>query len=131
LLENLRQNGFNSDEVAVGLIRLLRANSAEIPVKELLQAASAGEWKAQPAAKGGKSDGSAGRNSGETAIEQGMVRLWMNLGNRNGLRPGDIVGAIAGETGIPGKADRRDQHSTQLHPAGRDGKACAISAQEQ
>jgi ATP-dependent RNA helicase DeaD len=28
----------------------------------------------------------------------------MNLGNRNGLRPGDIVGAIAGETGIPGKA---------------------------
>jgi len=105
LLENLRQNGFNSDEVAVGLIRLLRANSAEIPVKELLQAASAGEWKAQPAAKGGKSDGSAaGRNSGETAIEQGMVRLWMNLGNRNGLRPGDIVGAIAGETGIPGKA---------------------------
>jgi len=70
----------------------------------VLQAASAGEWKAQPAAKGGKSDGSAGRNSGETAIEQGMVRLWMNLGNRNGLRPGDIVGAIAGETGIPGRA---------------------------
>jgi len=33
-----------------------------------------------------------------------MVRLWLNLGNRNGLRPGDIVGAIAGEAGIPGKA---------------------------
>ena len=28
----------------------------------------------------------------------------MSLGNRNGLRPGDIVGAIAGESGIPGKA---------------------------
>jgi len=37
-------------------------------------------------------------------VEPGMVRLWMNLGNRSGLRPGDIVGAIAGETGIPGKA---------------------------
>lgn len=109
LLENLRQNGFNSDEVAVGLIRQLRANSAEIPVKELLQATSAGEWKVQPAAKGGsqaagKSGGNTGRDSKETAIEQGMVRLWMNLGNRSGLRPGDIVGAIAGETGIPGKA---------------------------
>jgi len=33
-----------------------------------------------------------------------MVRLWMNLGNRSGLRPGDIVGAIAGESGIPGNA---------------------------
>ena len=33
-----------------------------------------------------------------------MVRLWLNLGNRNGVRPGDIVGAIAGEAGIPGKA---------------------------
>jgi len=28
----------------------------------------------------------------------------MSLGNRSGLRPGDIVGAIAGEAGIPGKA---------------------------
>jgi ATP-dependent RNA helicase DeaD len=36
--------------------------------------------------------------------EPGMVRLRMNLGNENGLRPGDVVGAIAGEVGIPGKA---------------------------
>ena len=33
-----------------------------------------------------------------------MVRLWMNLGNTNGIRPGDVVGAIASESGIPGKA---------------------------
>jgi ATP-dependent RNA helicase DeaD len=36
--------------------------------------------------------------------EAGMVRLLMNLGNEQGIRPGDIVGAIAGEVGIPGKA---------------------------
>jgi hypothetical protein len=36
--------------------------------------------------------------------ESGMVRLRMNLGNVHGVRPGDIVGAIAGEVGIPGKA---------------------------
>ena len=28
----------------------------------------------------------------------------MNLGNQNGLRPADVVGAIASEVGIPGKA---------------------------
>jgi ATP-dependent RNA helicase DeaD len=33
-----------------------------------------------------------------------MVRLLMNLGKEHGVRPSDIVGAIAGEAGIPGKA---------------------------
>lgn len=33
-----------------------------------------------------------------------MVRLKMNLGDAHGLRPGDVVGAIASEVGIPGKA---------------------------
>ena len=36
--------------------------------------------------------------------EPGMVRLRMNLGNANGIRPGDVVGAIASEVGIPGRA---------------------------
>ena len=36
--------------------------------------------------------------------EPGMVTLWMNLGNSHGLRPGDVVGAIASEVGIPGRA---------------------------
>ena len=40
----------------------------------------------------------------KTRQEPGMVRLRLNLGNENGLRPGDVVGAIAGEVGIPGKA---------------------------
>lgn len=110
LLEKLRLNGFNSDEVAVGLIRLLRANSAEIPVKDLLVATNASDWKTQSTEKVGSSHGSGkanrsnGKDRSEARVEPGMVRLWMNLGNRSGLRPGDIVGAIAGETGIPGKA---------------------------
>ena len=110
LLDQLRLNGFNSDEVAVGLIRLLRANSAEVPVKELLAASSASDWQTQSNGKqngsqgAGKSSRKTGKDKVEAFVEPGMVRLWMNLGNRSGLRPGDIVGAIAGETGIPGKA---------------------------
>jgi ATP-dependent RNA helicase DeaD len=41
---------------------------------------------------------------GDVPLETGMVRLWMNLGDQNGIRPGDVVGAIASEVGIPGKA---------------------------
>ena len=33
-----------------------------------------------------------------------MVRLRMNLGETHGLRPRDVVGAIASEVGIPGQA---------------------------
>lgn len=40
---------------------------------------------------------------GDTGAEAGMVRLFVNLGKKQKIRPGDILGAIAGETGINGK----------------------------
>lgn len=40
---------------------------------------------------------------GDTGAEQGMVRLFVNIGKNQKARPGDIVGAIAGESGMPGK----------------------------
>jgi ATP-dependent RNA helicase DeaD len=36
--------------------------------------------------------------------EAGMVRLFISIGHNERIRPGDIVGAIAGEAGIPGNA---------------------------
>jgi ATP-dependent RNA helicase DeaD len=35
--------------------------------------------------------------------EKGMVCLKMNLGKKQGLRPGDVVGTITGELGVSGK----------------------------
>jgi len=32
----------------------------------------------------------------------GWVQLWVGGGRRAGLRPGDLVGAIANEAGVPG-----------------------------
>ncbi len=37
-----------------------------------------------------------------TGAEEGMVRLFINIGRKQKIRPGDIVGAIAGETRISG-----------------------------
>jgi len=44
-----------------------------------------------------------------------MTRLFMTIGTRDGVKTGDIVGAIAGESGIPadriGKVDVRESHT--------------------
>jgi ATP-dependent RNA helicase DeaD len=39
----------------------------------------------------------------DTGAEIGMVRLFINIGKKQRIKPGDILGAIAGESGIPGK----------------------------
>ncbi|MFA5221111.1 MAG: DEAD/DEAH box helicase [Methanoregula sp.] len=41
---------------------------------------------------------------GDTGAESGMVRFFIGLGRDHNVAPKDIVGAIAGETGIPGKS---------------------------
>jgi ATP-dependent RNA helicase DeaD len=46
----------------------------------------------------------AGPHRNKRRREPGMVRLWMNLGGAHGLRPSDVVGAIASEAGVPGQA---------------------------
>ena len=38
-----------------------------------------------------------------TGAEAGMVRLFINIGRKQKVQARDIVGAIAGEVGIPGK----------------------------
>lgn len=42
-------------------------------------------------------------NFEDTGAEEGMVRLFINIGKKENIRPGDVLGAIAGESGIPGK----------------------------
>jgi len=40
----------------------------------------------------------------ERAREENMTRLFLNLGKKDFIRPNDIVGAIAGESGLSGKS---------------------------
>ncbi len=39
---------------------------------------------------------------GNTGAEDGMVRLFINIGKKQKVRPGDILGAVAGESGMKG-----------------------------
>lgn len=52
---------------------------------------------------GSKDEDKPNEDFGDTGAEEGMVRLFINLGKTQRIRPGDILGAIAGETGMPGK----------------------------
>jgi ATP-dependent RNA helicase DeaD len=88
---------FDAVELAVAAVRLLdheRARRSAV---------------AAPAAAGAEASRAAG------AAPTGPVRLFVSIGSRDGVRPGDLVGAIAGEAGIPGdklgKIDVRDAFS--------------------
>lgn len=47
--------------------------------------------------------GRGGRDQGRDSGRDDMARLFINIGKNQNIRPGDILGAIAGESGMPGK----------------------------
>ncbi len=61
-----------------------------------------------------KSEPAASKAKASRATPQGQTRLWMNLGQDKDIKPIDIVNAVAGETGLPGKVvgtvDVREKH---------------------
>jgi len=64
------------------------------------------------------------------ASEAGMVRLFINVGRNHGIKPGDIVGAITGETGISGtmigKIDLHDRFTFVEIPEDLVGEVVSV-----
>lgn len=121
LVVKLTEVGFNPMEVAAAAIKMARSNESAVPVADLIEPVSIsrdrdGQRTGQRDGNRGKrSNGAFGKDQGRGAnipsgsrakrgVDLGFVRLHMNLGGQHGLRPGDVVGAIAGEVGIPGKS---------------------------
>ncbi|MBT9775349.1 DEAD/DEAH box helicase [Clostridium sp. MCC353] len=53
--------------------------------------------------RGGSSNGNGYGRSQRSARDDSMARLFINIGKDQNIKPGDILGAIAGESGMPGK----------------------------
>ncbi|MHC1740044.1 MAG: DEAD/DEAH box helicase [Anaerolineaceae bacterium] len=115
LVEHLSEQGLNSIEIAVAAIRLIRSGESKLRSIDLNEPVREDKYKhlddrrsqnnKQREGWNEKRDKHTSRPSRRgDSREAGMVRLWMNLGNQNGIRPSDVVGAIASEVGIPGKA---------------------------
>lgn len=124
LVDRMSELGLSPVEIAVASIRLIRAGEGSISTKEIQEPAPESKYKRLEERRSGndkqrekwntKTSGDQ-KKPARGHQEQGMVRLWMNLGNANGIRPGDVVGAIASESGIPGRAigeiDIRSDHT--------------------
>lgn len=131
LVGRMNELGLSPVEIAVAAIRLVRAGEGTISTREIKEPAQESKYKRLDERRAGNdrqrdkwnSKTSVGSGAGSDhkkptrggGKESGMVRLWMNLGNANGIRPGDVVGAIASESGIPGRAigeiDIRSDHT--------------------
>jgi len=71
----------------------------------------------------------------ETGAEFGMVKLFLNIGRSKNIKVGDIVGAIAGETGITGqsigKIELHDAFSFVQIPEELAGKVISVMKTKQ
>lgn len=104
-LEPLLQE-FDGTELAAAALYVLERERAQRRQAEANQATAA---RPRPAADGERSRA----GGGDTTA--GMVRLFMTIGTRDGVKVGDLMGVIAGEGGIEGdrvgKIDLRESHA--------------------
>ncbi len=111
MIEKLIEDGYDVIEVASAALKLARASEKHRPIAPVAEVAEPvrrerpprGERKDRPQPYG---ENAPRRNNNErstgAAREPGMTRLILNLGKAHGLRPTDVVGAIAYHADIPG-----------------------------
>jgi len=101
IVENLIEAGNDPLEIAAVALKLARAEEKQRPIAEIskVRPAKSGKYKSES-----KRNGRGRRpNPGKKSHEMGMVRLRLDRGKREGVRPQDIVGTIASVANIPGK----------------------------
>ncbi|EON77410.1 Cold-shock DEAD-box protein A [Lunatimonas lonarensis] len=119
-IEKMLEEGLTLDEVALGLVKMQMRSA----VKELNEVNFSLDIGRKDKGDGrGRRDGRESRfersdrkgrtergdrgdrgPKGKKEREPNMARLFLNLGKKDRIRPNDIVGAIAGETGVPGRS---------------------------
>ncbi len=121
LVARLVEEGLDPMEIAAAALKLSRADEKQRPVAnvtDVVVSESRSSYRGdrgdreygrgKPQGRDGKRDfGKRGdRDSGNKRVshEAGMIRLKLNKGKENGVRPNDIVGTIAHHADIPGSS---------------------------
>lgn len=107
LVEQMVADGFDPLDVAAAALKIARAEEKQRPV---LTVTPVTEYRPLPVPRTERPTNRTERASGsrfegrgfETSHEPGMVRISLNRGKAHGIRPNDIVGAIAAHASIPG-----------------------------
>jgi len=95
LREALAEGDFESQLATVESL------SEEFSSAEIAAAALTMLWKSQHSAS---ADVAQEMAHDQERPEMGMSRIFIGIGRQDGLRPGDLVGAIANEAGVPGSS---------------------------
>jgi ATP-dependent RNA helicase DeaD len=101
LVIQLQMEGFDPLDIAAAALKVARAEEKQRPIAAVTELVEIVKTDHPREAKS-RSGRNGSRRSFERTQEQGMVRLSLNMGKQHGIRPNDIVGAIAGDAHIPG-----------------------------
>lgn len=101
IVADLMEAGHDPVEIAAVALKLARAEEKQRPIAEIskVKENKRGARNHQYRRQGNKKDRKVSRRS----HEEGMVRLSIDRGKKQGVRPQDIVGTIASCANIPGK----------------------------
>ncbi|HSB02124.1 MAG TPA: DbpA RNA binding domain-containing protein, partial [Anaerolineales bacterium] len=119
MVQELIAAGHDPLNVAAAALKIARADEKQRPIAEVQEVkarvdeprAGRGEERRKSGDEGKRESfrgretrtkGSSLRRRGDTSHEEGMVRLKLNKGKTQGLRPNDIVGTLAFHANIPG-----------------------------
>lgn len=107
LVAELTAGGYDLAAIAAAAIRLARVRETQRPIDEVREvqerAARTGASRDRQPRHVPAHEIERPRRARQHEQEPGMVRLSLDLGRAHGIRPNDVVGAIASEAGIPGR----------------------------
>ena len=98
MAEKMIADGFDALDIAAAALKVARAEEKQRPIYPI-QAVQETRPEQKPARKGNEP---IRRSVNQTAFEPGMLRLQLNIGRQQGIKPGEIVGVIAKRADIPG-----------------------------
>ncbi len=106
--QKLVEEDYTSLDVAAALLKLAMGEENEDIAESGHLARSLDEldrygWDRKDRGRGGRGGRAGGRDRDGRGARGDMVRLFVNIGKNQNVKPGDILGAIAGEAGIPGR----------------------------
>lgn len=102
IVENLLQENYMPEEIASGLIKMLISQNKENVIPEVIYSQDFKEKSFSGKHSGMRSKHKSSGNDPRFLSNEKISRLFINIGKKSKIKPGDILGAIAGETGIPG-----------------------------
>lgn len=108
MVVELAEAGYDMADIAAAALKLARAEEKQRPIARISKVVEH-EFRSRKE-RGGRGNGrynsspKSNRFQSRKSRENGMVRLQLNAGKEQGVRPNDVVGTIAFHADIPGRS---------------------------